>query len=687
MLGSVQGASHGQDSRATGSIEAKTFDETVADAGPDVTTSEGVAATLTGTATPGSGGAVLLADDLDAYPDGSLVWPWQEQSTPPTSATISSTVFHGTSGKSLYLNDPSGSVGAGAARAIGPLAEVAVTVWVYGMTSSGGAFTLILSSSTQWAALRVGIGPGGFFIYHDCAGYSTTAIPYSDATWYELRVEASAITDTYDMYVDGALVVTQDSLCGPATDFVTVIANTGGDQVGSFYVDDITADQLQPLTVTGYRWDLDGAVDRDLDGNTTNDFDAAGPSVTVTYGDSGDFLATLTVTDSSGAKANDSALVRVENTPPWVSVAGPHVVSITTGVNLTVTVSDPGSDDILTAWLWDDGPQGTALLLNGPVPDPPLSPNGTFPFIASPVITREFQTTGTYNLTILVTDDDGGTNSTTVSIEVRGVPFTTFSAGLPRYVGAQLYVSASTPLSLSATDQSGFGIHRTYYRVDGGAVLTYSASFTVPSAGPHTIAYWSTDNLGGVEDSRAIAVFGDFDPPTISIAVNYSTSDYEFTFILEASDDESGLATLEYRIGNGNWVAYDGPVTIHGKAAVVVEARATDRVGNIGLEGPTALAAKYVNLKPVLSIVFVIVLIVAAFLLVREEDRRKRMLALLGIFGGVEGALGVASLLWDILLFPPFFGAGLVVNAVVTAVGVAAMFLTRMLPPAPPPGD
>jgi len=67
-----------------------------------------------------------------------------------------------------------------------------------------------------------------------------------------------------------------------------------------------------------FAWDLNHLVDADGDGNFTNDADATGATVEAMYGDDGEYVATLMVSDDAGNRATDSATVTILNTPPAV---------------------------------------------------------------------------------------------------------------------------------------------------------------------------------------------------------------------------------------------------------------------------------------------------------------------------------------------------------------------------------
>ncbi|AOS63199.1 OmpL47-type beta-barrel domain-containing protein [Actinoalloteichus hymeniacidonis] len=50
---------------------------------------------------------------------------------------------------------------------------------------------------------------------------------------------------------------------------------------------------------------------------------------------------------------------------------------------------------------------------------------------------------------------------------------------------------------------------------------------------------------------------------------------------LEATDDDSGIDTTEYRIGDGDWTTYQEPITLTDDGTHTVEYRSTDTAGNI----------------------------------------------------------------------------------------------------------
>lgn len=96
-----------------------------------------------------------------------------------------------------------------------------------------------------------------------------------------------------------------------------------------------TADGLLISTVSegeivSYVWDLNDHLDSDGDGNSTNDPDASGQTITHTYGDNGEFRLWVTVKDDRGQVARDSVRVEVRNVNPRLEEDVSAVLSVNT---------------------------------------------------------------------------------------------------------------------------------------------------------------------------------------------------------------------------------------------------------------------------------------------------------------------------------------------------------------------
>ncbi|HEV7651846.1 MAG TPA: plastocyanin/azurin family copper-binding protein [Actinophytocola sp.] len=159
------------------------------------------------------------------------------------------------------------------------------------------------------------------------------------------------------------------------------------------------------------------------------------------------------------------------------------------------------------------------------------------------------------------------------------------------------YVGSATA-TLTATDDAS-GVDSVEYSLDGGAWTTYSAPVVVDTVGDHMLHYRATDVAGntspeGMSDFTVTSGGGgdDTTPPTVSAALtgdqdadgNYVGS---ATVTVTATDDGSGVASVEYEVDDTGFQPYTGPVTVSEPGDHAVQYRATDAAGNASETGST----------------------------------------------------------------------------------------------------
>ncbi|MCK4457487.1 MAG: PKD domain-containing protein [Thermoplasmata archaeon] len=169
-------------------------------------------------------------------------------------------------------------------------------------------------------------------------------------------------------------------------------------------------------------------------------------NLTHTYGDNGGFTIQVTVEDDDGGSVQEIVTTDVLNLPPQIGLpTTPLIFEEGEDFSLTATATDRGSDDLEFSWTFELGPSLTSLYYNdGTGPDPPLSPWGTFPFSAEDTVTHAYGDNGLYEVTITVSDDDGGSSASTLTIEVVNVE-PSVDIGGP-YAGDE-----SSPIGFTAT--------------------------------------------------------------------------------------------------------------------------------------------------------------------------------------------------------------------------------------------
>ncbi len=202
------------------------------------------------------------------------------------------------------------------------------------------------------------------------------------------------VTDTYGATDTASAAVTVSNVA-PSVD-------AGADQ---------TANEGDSVSFSGTYTDPAGALDAPYTiawdfGDGTGDSGTLSPSHV--YADNGVYTVTLTVTDNDGGMGTDTMTVTVNNVAPSVgpiTVAPVDPVSVGTAITATASFTDPGTADAHTAeWNWGDGTSaGTVTETSGS---------------GSVTDSHTYATPGIYTVTLTVTDDDGGADSSTYQFVV-----------------------------------------------------------------------------------------------------------------------------------------------------------------------------------------------------------------------------------------------------------------------------
>src|SRR5437763_165437 len=222
-------------------------------------------------------------------------------------------------------------------------------------------------------------------------------------------------------------------------------------------------------TIVSYAW-------RFGDGGT-----ASGIAVTHGYATAGIYTATLTVTDSRGASASDTAVVRVADRPP-VANAGPDQSGILgSAVTLRGSGSDP--DGTITSYRWDFGDGASA---------------------SGATASHAYATAGTYTAKLTLTDDRGAQASDSALVAIAGsaagTPWARGFGGAASDVGYGVAVDSRGNTVMTGRVESSGDF--------GGGVVCQPATVFVCKYSPTGATLWSKC-LGGVlggGTGRAVAV-------------------------------------------------------------------------------------------------------------------------------------------------------------------------------------
>jgi len=254
----------------------------------------------------------------------------------------------------------------------------------------------------------------GYKVYYgNSSGTYTSSIDVGNTTTYTIT---GLQPGTY------YFAVTAYDTSGNESDYSNEVTETiVGNQKPTVTLSATSSSGNAPLTVdfTATANDPDGIVvsyDWDFNGDGSVDLSSTNNLATYTFTSAGTYKTTVTVTDDQGATATASVTITVNsysNTPPQVTLSATPT-SGTTPLTVDFRANASDQDGSIVSYEWD---------LNG---DGSFERNtGT-----SPLTSYTYNNSGTVNVTVRVTDDQGATAVANVTIHVspNNAPSITLSA-------------------------------------------------------------------------------------------------------------------------------------------------------------------------------------------------------------------------------------------------------------------
>jgi hypothetical protein len=152
------------------------------------------------------------------------------------------------------------------------------------------------------------------------------------------------------------------------------------------------------------------------------------------------------------------------------------------------------------------------------------------------------------------------------------------SPGINGWYNSQAFVTASASDALS-------GFASLEVNIDNTGWASYSD--TIFTDGTHTIQFRASDNAGNVAETDIQVINVDTTAPTLNLAATGTTGQDGWyisavTLTPTASDDLSGLASLEVTIDGITWNSVHAPITLS-DGTYTMQFRATDQAGNVSL--------------------------------------------------------------------------------------------------------
>ncbi|WP_299265138.1 PKD domain-containing protein [Halorientalis sp.] len=278
---------------------------------------------------------------------------------------------------------------------------------------------------------------------------------------------------------------------------------------------------------------------------------ATGQQAEHVYDEPGAYTARLTVTDDDGATTIEPVTVVVEsNEPPMPS---PTASSTTVESGQPITFDGSGSSDLdgsITLYQWDFGDGTTA---------------------AGQQVTHTYTESGSYAATLTVTDDDGATASSSVSITVQNS--STPDSLVANASGSPSQVTVGESVTLDGSGSSGTNSTITSYEWDftsDGTVDATGQQVTTAysSGGEKTATLTVTDDDGDTAtDTVTTAVTVDTnDAPTANVSANPTTVDVNEVVAFDGAGSNDS---------DGSIVDYEWDFDSDGTAEVTGQPRAT----------------------------------------------------------------------------------------------------------------
>lgn len=265
------------------------------------------------------------------------------------------------------------------------------------------------------------------------------------------------------------------------------------------------------------------------------------------WGDNGIYLMQLNIGDDDGGVMNFAGSFDVRNLAPFeVSFSAPTSGSEGDTLAFESTITDPGSDDLTFDWDWGDGLTDTEVIYNDGVgPDPDPSPWGTYPFTATSSLSHPYGDDGSFDVQLVVTDDDGGTLTLATTVDISNLDPSVLSSSFPSSSDEGDDVTFTIEVEDPGSDDIVF-------EFDWGDGTTETVTFY-------------NDGVGPDPDPSPWGVF----PFQVTANVDHIYGDNgDFTITVTVSDDDGGTVSLSADISVNNVDPVIDPNSVEAKAIV-----------------------------------------------------------------------------------------------------------------------
>lgn len=421
------------------------------------------------------------------------------------------------------------------------------------------------------------------------AGFTFT-VDNLDVTFTDTSSDSDGTITTWSWdFGEGGSSTAQNPIYSFAADgtYSVTLTVTDDDGASDSNIQDVTIDSTNVVPISSFTYvasDLqvtftDGSSDSDGtianwnwdfgDGNTSTQ---QNPVNNYTAG--GDYEVSLTVTDNQGTTnlSNQTVSVVAPNVDP---VADFSFTSTDLSVDFSDTSND--SDGSISSWSWDFGDGNLSTLQN---------PSNTY------------ASAGNYTVTLIVTDNQGATDSTNQSVSVNdgggstsgGFTVTDVSPAFREILSFNIDVPANAD-SLVVDTSGGdgdvdlainFGSTPTRNNsvcLENSSGNTHNCTVSNPQAGTWFIIVRGAQASSGVQlDAYWFASGASNLAPVADFS--FTTNELEATFTDSSTDSDGSIVAWDWDFGDGNTSTSQNPVNIYSTAgSYTVELTVTDDQG------------------------------------------------------------------------------------------------------------
>jgi PKD repeat protein len=193
--------------------------------------------------------------------------------------------------------------------------------------------------------------------------------------------------------------------------------------------------------------------------------------------------------------------------------------------------------------------------------------------------THTYAVSGTYHVTVTITDNVGGSSRTSATVNVQGPAVTIITPS----IGASL----TSPVHVAASASSSVGIAKMMVYVDGSAAYSANATsldttISMPPGLIHHVVVQAWDGNGGITKSQ-VAIYVANQPPVAALSVSPASGTAPLTVTAStagSSDSDGTLASSTIDFGDGTVAASPAATHVYGNPGTyTVTAKVTDNLG------------------------------------------------------------------------------------------------------------